>query len=196
MEIAQIITYLSIFFWLLPPLRQYKEGLFLYFLITALMDPLNLFYVVIMGGHQFIIHSISSVFLFYSINFSLINLKKYWYLNALYIIAVILALVYLSNLLLLIIALHLLIFIKFFKIGIVTLHKFNNINIFQLALIFYEISVVINELVFISNLDIKVVFFYTTLFFQSLIAIFFTIFKEGNPRLNISLKSFPLSSKH
>ena len=93
-------------------------------------------------------------------------------------------------------ALHLLIFIKFFKIGIVNLHKYNSINIFQLALIFYELSVVVNQLVLLNNYDIKVVFFYTTLFFQILIAIFFTIFKENNPRLNISLKTTPQSSAH
>lgn len=194
MKIALVITYLSVFFWLFPPFRQYKERFFIYFLIMAIMDPINLLYVQVLGGKNLIVFTIGSILLFYSINFSLNILKKFWYVNVLFIALIILFFLYIPNLRLLIILLHLLIFIKFFKIGVITLHKYNSVNIFLLALIFYELSIIINELVFLSNYNIKVIFFYTTIFFQILIAIFFTIFKEDNPRLNIKLKTIPQSS--
>jgi hypothetical protein len=160
----------------------------------AIMDPINLLYVQVLGGKNLIVFTIGSILLFYSINFSLNILKKFWYVNVLFIALIILFFLYIPNLRLLIILLHLLIFIKFFKIGVITLHKYNSVNIFLLALIFYELSIIINELVFLSNYNIKVIFFYTTIFFQILIAIFFTIFKEDNPRLNIKLKTIPQSS--
>ena len=193
MKIALIITYLSVFFWLFPPLRQYKERFFIYFLIFALMDPVNLLYIHVLGGKNVIVFSVGSILLFYTINFSLNSIIKYWYVNVLFFTLVILSFLYLPDLHMLLIALHLLIFIKFFKIGIITLHKYNSVNIFQLALIFYELSIIINELVFLSNYEIKVIFFYTTIFFQILIAIFFTVFKEDNPRLNIKLETSPQS---
>ncbi len=196
MAVAQIISYLSIFFWLLPPIRQYKERFFIYFLITALMDPMQLIAVHFFHTHNYYVHPIASVFLLYSINLSSDNLKKYWYFHMLFVAAFILGLFLLQNHIQLILFLHFLILIKFLKIAFVSLHKFNIINVFLFMLVFYELSVVINQLVFLSNYEIKVIFFYTTLFFQILIAIFFTIFKEDNPSLKITLKSTPQSSSH
>jgi hypothetical protein len=36
------ISYISIAAWLIPPFRQYKTSYFLYFLVLALSDPLNI----------------------------------------------------------------------------------------------------------------------------------------------------------
>jgi hypothetical protein len=60
-------------------------------------------------------------------------------------------------------------------------------KIYNLALLFYELSVVINLLMFLSGSDLHVVMYYITLVFQILLAIFFTIFTEKSRFLIIKL---------
>ena len=188
MAIVVIIQRISIFFWLLPPIRQYKERFFIYFLILALSDPLNLVALHILHISNYYIHPIAGVLLIYSIDFSLNNIKRYWYFHILFIAAFIAGLFLIPNRIQLMLFLHFIILIKFMKIAFISLHKFNTINIFLFVLVFYELLAVINFLVFLNDFDIKVIFYYSTIFFESIIAIFFTIFKENNPHLKISLK--------
>jgi hypothetical protein len=196
MAIAVIIQYISMFFWFLPPIRQYKERFFIYFLIWALSDPLNLVALHIFQISNYYIHPIASVLLIYSIDFSSNDIKKYWYFHILFIAAFIAGLFLIPNRLHLIIILHIIIIFKFLKIAFVSFYKYNAINVFLFVLVFYEILMVINLLVFLNNYDIKVIFYYSTVLFESIIAMFFSIFKEDNPRLKIKLKSSPQSSSH
>ena len=77
-DISKLLFFTSIIVWLLPPFKQFKGKYFLFFLILAFMDPINLlFFYIFKSPFQ----SQISIFLNYGLLLSLIEknlLKKYW----------------------------------------------------------------------------------------------------------------------
>jgi hypothetical protein len=69
------------------------------------------------------------------------------------------------------------------------LYQLGEFNWFYLVLVFYEITVILKVIVFISGADVGLFYLYITLAFQFLVAIFFTIFSEESPFLRIRLKT-------
>ncbi len=191
MLIAKIISYASIIVWLLPAIRQYKSKYFYYFLILALSDPLTFFSVNVLQVPDYFFYSIAGILLFYSIGTSTRSFLKYWTLNLLFILVFLFTLFTLPNLLFLILILHVLILSKFIKQSVILLHKSGELNYFLLALIFYEITILLKVIVFISGTDTGIMFFYLTLSFQILVALFFTIFREESSILTFKLRTLP-----
>ena len=189
MLIAKIIGYISIAFWLFPPFRQYKRLFFYYFLILAISDPFALFCVQILGRSPQLIYPIAGLLLFYAINPSKTALRRFWAVHMIFITGFSICFFYFENLLYLTLIMHLLILFKFVRIVMLKAYGMLTLNIFHLALIFYELSVVINLLEFLGNNDFRVVIYYITLTFQIIMAIFFTIFTEKSDLLIIRLKS-------
>ncbi len=189
MAITQSIIYASIFFWLFPVYRQYKGNYFLFFLILALSDPMVMLSVAVLKVQPTLIHSIAGIFLLYSIDTVKQEFERLWLLNLMIVVTFIIALLLLSNLLILVLILHFLILIVFIKKLMLKLHQLSEFNWFYLVLIFYEITVILKVIVFISGTEIGILYFYLTLAFQFLIAIFFTIFREESPLLRTRLIS-------
>lgn len=181
--------YISVFFWLFPPIRQFGGNYFFYFLILALSDPINMLFVGVFHFPQTIIHPIAGVFLIYTINTKEINFRKYWYIHLFFIVALIVSIFTLENRFILFIALHLIVLIRFIKLATLSLFNKNTLNIYYIVLCFYELLTVIDAVVFSSNIEMKIVFFYTSLLLQTLIAVFFTIFREDSSSLKIQLKT-------
>ena len=190
MPVEKIIVYISTFFWLFPPFRQYKGRYFYYFLILALADPINILSISIIGVPNYFVHSIISLLLFYSIGTGE-NEKKYMLANMIFMLAFFLFLFLLDNLLYLILTLHLLILYRFLRLSLLNTFSKNELNLFLLVLIFYEISAIVNLIVFISKSNLGVVFYYLTLSFQILVAIFFTIFGEDSSVLKLKFRITP-----
>lgn len=188
MPVETIIIYISTFFWLFPPFRQFKGRYFYYFFILALSDPVNLISVNLIGVPYHFIHSIAGLLLLYSIN-SIEYVKKYLFANMFFILTFFLFLFLLDNLLYLILTLHLLILYRFLRLSLLNTYSKSELNIFLFMLVFYEISVIVNLIVFISKTNLGVVFFYLTLLFQILVAIFFTIFREDSSVLKLKFKT-------
>lgn len=189
MTITQLIVYASIFFWLFPIFRQYKGNYFLFFLILALSDPIAMLSVAVLKVQPTLIHSIAGIFLFYSIDTVRQEFGRLWLLNLFIVVTFVIALLMLSNLLFLILILHFLILFIFIKKLMLKLYHSGEFNWFYLVLIFYEITVILKVMVFISSTEIGILYFYLTLAFQFLVAIFFTIFRENSPLLRIRLIS-------
>jgi hypothetical protein len=189
MSIARTIIYISILFWLLPPFRQFRCKIFFYFLILALADPIALFLIKVLDYSPQIIHPIAGFLLFYSINFSLSNLKRYWIIHLIFISGFSISLFYFDNILYVLLVIHFLILFKFLRIVLTATYNNGYINIFYLALSFYELSVIVNLAVLLSGSNLHIVMYYITLAFQTLLAIFFTIFTEKSRFLIIPLKS-------
>ena len=190
MPIEKIIVYISTFFWLFPPFRQYNGRYFYYFLILALSDPLALINYSFIGISHHFIHSIAGLLLLYSFD-SIEYLKKYLLANIIFILAFFLFLFLLDNLLYVILTLHLLILYRFIRLSLLNTFNKNELNIFLLVLVFYEISAIVNLIVFISKTNLGVVFYYLTLSFQILVAIFFTIFREDSSLLKLKFETTP-----
>jgi len=189
MTIAQSIIYASIFFWLFPIFRQYKGNYFLYFLILGLSDPIAMLCVAVLNVQPTLIHSVAAIFLYYSIDTVKREFRRLWLLNLIIVVTFVIALLMLSNPLFLVLILHFLILLIFIKKLMLKLYQSGEFNWFYLALIFYEITVILKVIVFISGTDVGILYFYLTLAFQFLVAIFFTIFREESPLLRMRLKS-------
>ena len=189
MIITQLITIASIFFWLFPVIRQYRGNYFIYFLILALADPIAMLCVAVFNIQPTIIHAIAGISLFYSIDTINHQFSKLWLLYMLIAISFVIALLMLSNPLFLILIFHFLILILFIKKLMVKMYQLGNFNWFYLVLIFYEITVILKVIVFLSGANIGILHFYLTLAFQFLIALFFTIFREESQVLKIQLKT-------
>jgi hypothetical protein len=189
MTITQSIVYASIFFWIFPIFRQYKGNYFLYFLILALSDPIAMLCVAVLNVQPALIHSIAGLFLFYSIDTVRHEFRRLWLLNLIIIVTFIITLLLMSNPLFLVLIMHFLILLIFIKKLMLKLYQSDEFNWFYLVFIFYEITVILNVIVFISGTDVGILFFYLTLAFQFLVAIFFTIFREESPLLRMRLKS-------
>ncbi len=190
MPVEKIIVYISTFFWLFPPFKQFKGRYFYYFLILALADPINIFSISIIDVPNYFVHSIIGLLLFYSISTGE-NEKKYLIANIIFILAFFLFLFLLNNLLYLILTLHLLILYRFIRQVLINTYSKNELNIFLSALVFYEISVAVKTIEFISGTDLGIIFFYLTLSFQILVAIFFTIFREDSSPLKLKFETTP-----
>jgi len=191
MTITQSIIYASILFWLFPIFRQYKGNYFHYFVILALSDPLAMFGVAVLNVQPRLILSIAAIFLFYSIDTIKHEFRRLWLLNLIIVVTFVIALIVLSNPLFLVLIFHFSILLIFIKKLMVKLYQLGEFNWFYLVLIFYEITVILKVIVFISGTEIGVLYFYLTLAFQFLVAIFFTILREENPLLRIRLSTSP-----
>jgi len=190
MFVERVIVYISTFFWLFPPFRQFKGRFFYYFLILGLSDPVNLISLTLIGIPHHFIHSIAGLLLLYSFD-SIKYVKKYLIANVIFILAFFLFIFLLDNLLYLILTLHLLILYRFLRLSLLNTYSKSELNIFLFMLVFYEISVVVNLIVFISKSNLGVVFYYLTLSFQILVAIFFTIFREDSSLLKLKFRTAP-----
>ena len=147
--------------------------------------------VAVLNVQPSLIHSIAGIFLFYSIDTVRQEFGRMWLPNLIIVVTFVIALLMLSNPLFLVLILHFLILLIFIKKLMLKLYQLGGFNWFYLALIFYEITVILNVIVFISGTEIGILYFYLTLAFQFLVAIFFTIFREESPLLRIRLRSSP-----
>ncbi len=190
---AELITYISLVFWLLPPFRQYKGRFFYYFLIMALSDPITLLCYEIIKIPINSIHSIAGLLLIVTVIFNVDRYKNKVILLLLLTLGFILGWIYLPDLLYLLIIIHIIIFLILLKIAILPIYQKNIVNIFYFALLFYELSIVLNLTLFTSTGDVKIILFYMTLAFQIVIAIFFTIFTERNESIILHLKQIDTS---
>jgi hypothetical protein len=86
-------------------------------------------------------------------------------------------------------SLHILIFLLLLKIAVLPIYQKNVINIFHFVLLFYELSIVLNLSLVMGSSNIKLLLFYMTLFFQIIMAIFFTIFTEKSEILICRINS-------
>lgn len=74
---AYIIYYTSLFAWLLPPIRQYKGKLFLYFLLFAIADPLTRISTISFHTNAYQIHSLISFAAILAVSINKISKKKH-----------------------------------------------------------------------------------------------------------------------
>lgn len=186
---AETIAYISVVFWLLPPFRQFKGRFFYYFLIMALSDPINIFCVEEFRAPLYTIHSIAGLFLIFSLTFNQNGFKKKLFLALSLFFVFIWGMIYFENHLYFLLTIHSIIFLILLKIAILPIYQENTINIFYFALLFYELSIVLNLSLIMGGSNIKMLLFYMTLSIQVLMAIFFTIFTEKSEILLFHLSN-------
>lgn len=185
-QISQILFYVSFFIWLLPPIRNYKERLFYFFLVLALTDIFSFIL-----RYSFGAATASQLLIIpnYLLLVSLVNketLRKYKYLFLLGLI------ISFSVIFIHFIALHsytirqiMLVIILFMvlKILVVEYGISGKIKIFYLVLLFYQLTNILKYLNIWLGFADATAFFIITSIFQIAFGLFFSIFRENNSRL-------------
>lgn len=187
MNLALTILYISTIAWVFPIFRQYRSNLFYFFLFLGICDPLSMLAVTIFHIKNELIAVIIAPILFYAIN---IDRKKPFSINKSEIFVFILAyslLFILKDYNIILLILHTLITIRVIYKNIIELHLNQKVNLFHLVLAFYMISSVASLIIYLNGNFQGLVLFYTNLAFQTLIAIFFSIFNEDNPKLTFKV---------
>ena len=186
MFFAKVIALISIFIWIIIPLRQFNSKYFIYFLILAILDPLILIIQLFVVLEPFRIYSVAVLFQI----MSLINFKKnaqFKFILFLVIIINIWLSFYLSisEILLLIIFENFIVLSLFFRLTILNIFESIKINLFYVILILYVLSIIMKF--FVDYIDIKfgLNYFYLTSAFEIIVGIFFIFFNDKNsPKLN------------
>lgn len=185
----KIIVFISTVFWLLPPLKQYKSRFFLFFLVLALTDPLGIVLGKTFHFIPYLLYNFSGIVAY----FVLFDLKKFKKRNVL-ISVILIALAGLSSYspskytFYFIIFINFLILVRFLKIALIFVVENSLVNIFHMVLILYQATSILKMLSVVENFSSGIYYFAITNIFQILIAIFFTIFREGDKRLHLDLK--------
>jgi hypothetical protein len=181
----KIIYFSSLFVWLFPAIRHFKRRFFPFFLLLALSDPLNMLFILFLNNNNTFLFSITSYLMVisvlekplvkrfkipFTIIFLLITIISISDINRnLYYIAI------LVNILLV-----LLIFLKNFILIYVESKK---IDLFLIVLIFYISTNLFKFLNVMIGFSDATAFFIITSIAQIAFGLFFSIFREDNPRL-------------
>ncbi|GIK20870.1 MAG: hypothetical protein HND40_09850 [Ignavibacteriota bacterium] len=184
MKLALVILYVSMVVWILPIFRQYKTNLFYFFLFLGICDPLTSLAITILPIENELIAVIFAPILFYTIN---IDRTKPFRISKTEIFIFILAyslIYFISNLNIILLIIHILIALRAIYRIIIDLHYNQKINIVRFVLAFYMITSVASLLIYLNGDYQALVLFYTNLAFQLLLAVFFSLFSENNPKMN------------
>lgn len=183
-----VIIYISIFFWLLPPIRQYGSKFFGYFLILALADPV-LLAIRITGINSNFMMILFSVLAYLILRKALLKSVNNWGLNLVLIIGSF-GTYFLSNMMVkfIFIIIHMLILFVIFKYTLQYIHRKRMINIFHFVLIFYEFSGITKAIAIICEVSNGTEFLIISALFQMLVALFFTIFLEESSKIRFSIR--------
>lgn len=183
MHIALLIIYLSSFAWIFPIFRQYKSNLFYFFLFLGISDPLTIFLFEVFRYPPGIIFVIFAPILFYTIN---IDRQKKLSINSIEIFVFLLTLILfftVPNNDVIMLVIYTMILIRVIYKILIELHHKQIVNVFHFVLAFYMTTSVASLLIYLNGDYQAMVLFYINLAFQILIAIFFSIFSEDNPKL-------------
>lgn len=188
---AATLTYLSLFFWVLPPLRQYKTSLFIYFLILAISDLFGLLlfhFLKLDFSYFYIIVSFSSLIALQKNEY----LRKKWILfsgSGLIVISLSFIKFGIGIHIFFLTLLHLMIIFRILYLFVMVVAQKQSISFFYLVLAFYEFTVLLKFFNYLFPLNVDAhTYFYITTIFELLVGVFFTLFREDSPKLVYQLK--------
>lgn len=184
----KILIFTSILIWLFPPLRQYKQNYFWFFLFLALTDPFALIIGRSFGIQTTQTYLVFVLFYFFSIlGYNKINLYKI-------VASIVLILIgafsffnhekYAEFYFILVTTLMLLIITKNSFQFIV---NSGYVNFFHIVLVFYMLTSILKFWNLHIQFDTGIVFFFVTGVFQIFVGLFFSVYRENNPKLLLKI---------
>lgn len=189
-HILHIMLFLSVIAWAMPMIRQANSKLFYFFYIIALTDPLGIIF-----SYFKVIYSNNSIafldiLIFFSLKYIVVN-KKIFYTSVSFLTAFYIYLLFTPP----IYMIYSIILSTIFILVVFLMHTLrfvaatSMINIFHLMLLFYEVTIITKVILLLNYSETAFIYFIATSLFQVLIAIWFTIFKEDNPKLHLNLRN-------
>lgn len=183
-DLIKGLFYFSILLWLIPPIRQYKTNYFFFFLILALIDPITVIYAKTMVKNiPLSFYTFTNLLLFISvIDQDSIKRNLFLIFSGFVVLTgiVIFANFTENQYFIILIAIQVLILTTILKKFIVNFALNKNINLFQLILIFYLLTVITKFFnVLIGFADASAFFIITTVA-QIIFGFYFSIVRENN----------------
>ncbi len=189
-SLSKILYFSSFFIWLITPIRQYKSKYFLFFLILAVSDTLNVsIYYFFNKNFSGFIFSISTFLMIISL-FERTTIIKSRLPIVLILIAILVANIFITepNFY------YTIFIINYFTIAFIILKRFivtyvdNRImNLFLIVLLFYLSTTLLKLFNIIIGFADATAFFIITTIVQIAFGLFFSIFRENNKRLMVQL---------
>lgn len=181
---TQFLYFISIIIWLLPPIRQYRTKLFFFFLILAVMDPISFAYFQIFNKTiPFGFYLFANFLLFISLmEFNSIKKNLFIIISSglLFLLIIIFANFTTNQNLIILTAIQFLILATVLKKFIVNFALNKYINLFQLVLVFYLLTVITKFLNLLTSFADATAFFIITSIAQIIFGLYFSIFRENN----------------
>ena len=178
-----VISYLSIAVWLIPPFRQYKTPYFLYFLILALSDPLNITSFYIFHSGIWTGNVLASCFSVIAL-LKLQKIKRNIIPLTIYVAVIFFLLISINmNGMRILTALNLFLILLFFANDFVVSLKNNvSINLFYIVIILYNMANFTKIIFSLSYAKNRFLYFSATTFFQIFIAVYFSFCNVKNSK--------------
>lgn len=189
-NLAVWILFMSIIAWAMPMIRQANSRLFYYFYFLGISDPLSVLLSIAGFKESTYVLTFISIINFFSLKTIVVN-KKVFYLATALLAIVYIFLLFIPS----IYSIYYIVIIRFFILTVFLIHTLrfvaanSKLNIFHLTLLFYEATIISKMIAILNYSETALVYFIVTSLFQVLIAIWFTIFKEDNPKLHLNLRN-------
>lgn len=171
--------------WLFPAIRHFKRKYFLFFLLLALADPINMLHLLFVGNNSNFLFSITSLLMIACV-LEKSYVKKFIIPITIFLLLTTIICIINNNrnlhyiIILVSSATVLLVFLKDFILIYVDSRK---INLFLVVLIFYISTNLFKFLNVLLGFSDATAFFIITSIAQIAFGLFFSIFREDNPRL-------------
>lgn len=190
MNLNYIIVYSSVLIWLFPPFRQYRGKYFYFFMVLALEGLISVSLASLFHFNILKIYNIINLILIFTL-FRNTLIRKYWYSFFISLIVVFFINYYSDTRLIMftIILAHLIIFYIILKNAAIDYNETSSLNIGYFILLLYEITIQLKFYLALINVHTGIFFFFITTSFETIIAIFFIIYKvEKSPKIRLEFR--------
>ena len=190
-DVTKFLYFSGIIVWLLPPIRQFNNSLFYFFLILALGDSISLAYVYLLGksiplGYYVVLDLLTIISLT-----NILIVKRYKYLFIVVGVVVTISLFILqlntSSHYVLLALLNSVVFIMILKIFIMNYVDYSKINLFLMILLFYQTTILFKLLNMALGFADATAFFIITGIAQIIFGLYFSIVRADRPESIIKL---------
>lgn len=183
------LNFLTLFFWILPAIRQYKTKYFWYFFILAIADWLGLAYQIFINNHNNHIVYIIIYYLCFMVVIPKENFKKLHHLVILVVFILMWFMIpYIWTSAIICGIINIAILFVFIQHFLNNLTSEKEIDIFIFFLIFYELTLVAKFWTLMTGSSNHYFYYYITNLLDTFLAIVFTVFRYGDQKLIYHLK--------
>jgi hypothetical protein len=171
---------LELIVWAMPPLKQFKGGYFLFFLVIAVSPFASVLGFYLVKLIPFTIYVISSFIMLVVLQYNHSGKIKFLIITLIFPVSFIIYSNEWNYDLISIIILHSSIIIYIIYFLLKSLYEKNSLNLYYFILIIYEASVMLKMITFLTNIQTGKPYFYITSIFELLIGIYFIFFNIEN----------------
>lgn len=190
-QLYKILFYSTMIVWLFPPIRQVKTKLFYFFLILAIIDPIAIIYAETFNYPLPLFYWIIGCFL---LLIAIIDKKDFIKKMGILFLLLIMTLMptfFSSDIIFSFLGIELIYFFIFaiFLTGFIKEYAIEKkVNLFKILLLFYILTAISKILLVMLGYTYATPFFIITSIFQAIIGLYFSIFREDNPRFIFKLQ--------